>query len=342
MLINLDFSNISINDALSVLKSKANYDWVESYFNFLKEYSNNDQLTVKTSGTTGKKKEIIVSKQQMHFSAEATIKYFNLAKGSKVFISLSCDFIAGKMMLVRAIRGQLNLTLAKPESDPSNSIVEEFNFSPMVPMQIENILKSKKTNNIKSLLIGGGKVNNELINKLSSFDGEAFESFAMTETLTHFAIKKLTPQKDDWFNTLPGFKIDTTSNNELIVRKNDLLSNPVITNDIIESKSDTQFRWLGRSDNLINSGGIKLIPEEIESKILQHISVPFVLCGIPDDIFGQKIVIVSETSEVLDINNINKFLPKYEKLKGSFKINSFPRTESGKIKRAEIVKLISA
>jgi O-succinylbenzoic acid--CoA ligase len=326
---------------LFILKH-SNEKWIEKYYHFLCTYCSSQKIKIRTSGTTGSAKTITVSKDQMQKSAGATLNYFNLKKGDSCLLALSCEFIAGKMMLVRAIEGKLNLFLAKPCSDPSHYFFQKYDFVPLVPMQVQNIVKSKEIGQIRHLLVGGGKVSNEIISKIKKNQTQVYESFGMTETLTHFAIKQISPNYSEWFKTIDGFEIDSNKNDELIIKKNGIIKTTLKTKDLIEKKSNSEFKWLGRSDNIINSGGIKLIPEEIERKIVQLISVRFVLIGLPDDKLGEKIAIVSEKPLKIDLEKINKDLSRYEKIKISKVVNKFPTTESGKIKRRELQTILNA
>ena len=341
-MVNLDFSKYSPAEIIHQLSKIEKPEWLQSYFNFLKEFLKSDLISIQTSGTTGKKKNYQFSKKQMLFSAKGTLKYFNLHKGNTVLLPLSCNFIAGKMMLVRAIEGKLNLFVVEPTGDPSKYLNKPIDFCALVPLQVQQIIKSGTISNIKILLIGGGNVTNQLSQKLQKLKVNAFESFAMTETLTHFALRKASPIAELFFNTLEGFKIDTTESNELIILENELTKESIKTNDIVEKKSATQFKWLGRSDNIIKSGGIIFIPEEIETKISQYIDKPFVILGVKNEKFGEIIGIVIEGERMINLNKVNSCLPKFEKIKYQFYLPKFPRTESGKIKRNEIKKLINA
>lgn len=340
-MINLNFSNITIEEALLILLP-LNEKWIEKYYHFLNTYCSSQKIQISTSGTTGNRKIITVSKNQMQKSAGATLNYFNLKKGDSCLLALSCEFIAGKMMLVRAIEGKLNLFLAKPCSDPSHYFSQKYDFVPLVPIQVQNIIKSKEIAQIRQLLIGGGKVSNEIISKIKKNQTQVFESFGMTETLTHFAIKQISPNYSEWFKTIDGFEIDSNENDELIIKKNGIIKTTLKTKDLIKKKSKSEFKWIGRSDNIINSGGIKLIPEEIERKIAQLISIRFVLVGLPDDELGEKIAIVSEKPLKINLEKLNKYLSKYEKIKISKIVNKFPITESGKIKRKELQIILNA
>lgn len=336
----LNFSKITVQEALSILKP-FDEKWIKTYYSFLQTYIQGKKIEVSTSGTTGRRKIISVSKLQMQKSASATLNYFNLREGDSTLLSLSCDYIAGKMMLVRAIEGKLNLFLAKPCSDPSNYLSSEFDFVPLVPMQVQNIIKTGKVTQIKKLLIGGGKLNDETLHQLKKHKTQVFESFAMTETLTHFAIKQISPVYNEWFTTINGFEIDINEEGELIIKKNNITNCELKTRDLIEKKSTSEFKWLGRSDHVINSGGIKLIPEEIERKISKLISIQFVLVGVPDEKLGEKIAIVSKEPLKIELNKINNVLPRYERIQSAFVVNYFPVTQSGKIRRKELVKKLN-
>ena len=341
MKIQLDFSSITIENAiLKIEDSIIEEDWLKDCLIFLKSYKNQTEFTFQTSGTTGKKKKIKVLKEQMIFSASATLQYFNLKPSQKVFLSLSTNYVAGKMMIVRAIIGKLSLTLAPPSTSPSKYISEEYDFAPFVPMQMLDLLESGKIKNFDKILIGGGNVDSRLLNPLADFKTVIFESFGTTETLTHFAIKRLLPDKENYFKTLPGFTVKTNNDNELILNKNKLIKESLCTKDLIKLKSESEFQWIGRSDNLINSGGVKIIPEEVEKKIQQYITTPFVIVGLTDEKFGEIVVLVSEGKTIEELKNTALNISKYELPKKYFVLNEFPRTESGKIKRKQISELI--
>lgn len=342
MIINWNFNSSPLEDIIKELEGVEQEDWLTQFYLFLKEYSSKDEFIVQTSGTTGEKKQFRTDKNQMQTSAKATLNFFNLKPGASVFLNLSCEFIAGKMMLVRAIEGRLNCFLSKPSSDPSYAIDQDYDFAPFVPMQIKNLLKTGKVKKINQLLIGGGKVEETLINDLQKAKVNAYESFGMTETLTHFALKKLSPIKNKYFEVLEGFKISQSDSGNLIINENPITQITVYTKDIIVLKNANNFIWKGRSDNLINSGGVKLMPEEIEDKISKHISFPFVLIGLQDDILGEKIVLVVESNHKIDLNLINTELNKFEKIKECKFLTKFPKTVSGKIKRKAIIRQLSA
>ena len=112
---------------------------------------------------------------------------------------------------------------------------------------------------------------------------------------------------------------------------------PVVTNDVVKVINDKQFIWLGRYDNVINSGGVKLFPEQIEEKLSRYIERRFFVRGLPDEKLGEKLVLVIEGEAYTLDEEVFARLGKFEKPKEILFIDKFTETTSGKIKRAESI-----
>ena len=192
---------------LSVKSLKA---WKKTLYQFILEWiSDNPSVKIKTSGSTGTPKWIDIPKEKMIKSALITGEFFNLQKGDKTLLCLSTDFIAGKMMVVRAFILGLNLIPVEPSGNPFKDIDDEFDFAAMTPMQVYNIFKEntgiQKLNRIKNLIIGGGELNFNLKQKIRKLDNNTYHTYGMTETITHVALKKLSgPDTDNYFKALKG------------------------------------------------------------------------------------------------------------------------------------------
>lgn len=293
----------------------------------------NDFIEVQTSGTTGKPKTIKIRKEAMVNSAIATGAFFNLNAGTTALCCLPVKYIAGKMMLVRAMVLGWNLELVEPKSNPLETISKFYDFVAMVPLQIENSID--KLHQIGKLLIGGARVNQELTTKILQNNCDAYESYSMTETVTHIALKKI---GEECFVTLPNVSIATDERNCLIINAPLITSNLLITNDIVALISENKFVWKGRFDNVINSGGIKLFPEQIELKLNGKIINRFFIAAMPDDKLGEKVVLFIEGKEFqIDEKSLFSDLTKYEIPKQIIFVNNFIETETGKIKRSEII-----
>jgi O-succinylbenzoic acid--CoA ligase len=285
-------------------------------------------------------------------SAELTAQALNLKKGDTALLCIPVDFVAGKMMLVRAMVLDLKLVFVKPASNPLKQLENEIqiDFAAMTPMQVLESLKdresSEKLRNIKKLIIGGAPVSLQLEQELQQLPCEIFETYGMTETLTHIALRKINGEnRSEFFQVLTGIKIQTDERGCLVIHAPHLDQPLVITNDLADVGDDGSFRWLGRADNVINSGGIKIFPEQVERK-LQHIITEqrFIITSLPDEKLGQKVVLVIEdsTSRNFEYSSrlINQILDHYEKPREIFFLKKFPLTPAGKIKRNEIQAMI--
>lgn len=292
-------------------------------------------IELQTSGTTGTPKIIRKNKQSLVNSALATGDFFELSPGDKALLCLSAQYIAGKMMLVRSFILGLEIDYVPPTSNPLANNTKEYDFVAMVPLQVQNSLED--LNKIRKLIIGGAKMNKSLEESLSGVKTMVYETYGMTETITHIAAKKVGEKA---FSVLPNVEISQNENNCLVIKAPRVADEIIITNDLVELVNDRQFKLLGRIDNVINSGGIKLIPEQIEDKLSNFISARFFVAGIPDKVLGEKLVLVIEGEEQNFYEAIFDVLDKYEKPKEVFYVSKFTVTESGKIKRREILKSI--
>ena len=202
----------------------------------------------------------------------------------------------------------------------------------MVPLQAKNSLA--KLTNIKKIIIGGVKIHKSLEQELVKLPNEIYETYGMTETITHIAAKRVGERA---FTVLPNVTVSSNENNCLVVHAKKINPEPIVTNDIVEIVSDTQFVWLGRFDNVINSGGIKLIPEKIEEKLSTHIPRRYFVYGQADDVLGEKVVLYVEGEPIAIDEEVFSVLDKYEKPKNIVFIPKFTVTATGKIVRKESI-----
>jgi O-succinylbenzoic acid--CoA ligase len=289
-----------------------------------------------TSGTSGDKKKFEFSQLQIKKSVNQTIQYFGLKKGDTIVNPLPLEFVAGKMNIYRAIYGDLNYIQIPPKNITENLPKTTIDFITLVPNQLHQILESKTIKPlIKQILVGGGEWTDiDNLKKLKKT--KVFQSFASTETLTHFAIKQIYPLQEEYYTVLPGFTVDE-KDGVLFVNHPIICEKGVFMDDLIELKGDCQFKWVGRKTNMIKSGGIKLFPELIERKISNFFNQKFVILGMPDDKFGEIVVLCIEGKKDEDILfKISGVLDRYELPKKIIEIECFPLTEAGKVKRKEL------
>lgn len=316
-------------------------------------FSNKDVFEVKTSGSTGVPKTIAFTRNQLIISAQQTIDTFNLQTDQNILLCLSPQFIAGKMMIVRALVGDLNLSAIEPAGNPLIRYDEKIHFMAVVPQQllamVENPETNPKTRETDTIIVGGGMVNEELLTHLSTFGNNIYQTFGMTETLTHVAIRKISNPRENHYSLLKGVDIDVDKRGCLMV-KSPVNDRWIVTNDVAEIVGSRLFNWLGRYDNIINSGGIKISPEEIEKEIAVYfgargVSNNFFVGGIADEKLGEKLVLfIEENNGIVDqksmLEGIKAVLPKYKSPKDVFLARQFIYTSSGKIQRKETLNLI--
>jgi o-succinylbenzoate---CoA ligase len=277
---------------------------VKELAGFLKDwYAPDDFIEVKTSGSTGKPKTVRLKKDFLAASAQRTLRFFQLNKNDRVLHCLPLQYIAGKLMVVRALRGELDLFVADPATDFSFLKKEKFRFAAMVPNQVAKILKTEANpgafmKNIEQLLIGGSAIPASLEKDLQKVSTACWSGYGMTETATHIALRKINGlDSDGYYYCLENNNVGLSAENCLQIFMPGLPEQPLQTTDLAELKDEKTFRILGRSDNVIISGGIKFSPEQIEKKLEPFISEPFLISSLPHESLGRQLVLVVEGKE---------------------------------------------
>jgi O-succinylbenzoic acid--CoA ligase len=292
-------------------------------------------IELNTSGTTGSPKVIQMNKQAMVNSALATGDFFDLRPGDKALHCLPTKYIAGKMMLVRGFILGLDMDFVAPNSHPLLHNDTKYDFVAMVPLQAENSLA--ELINVKKMIVGGARMSKLLEKSLAKLNTKGYETYGMTETITHIAAKKIGAKA---FSILPDVTISQDDRNCLVIHAPKISEQTIVTNDLVELVNENEFVFLGRIDNVINSGGIKLIPEQIEEKLSGKIHSRFFVIGIQDATLGEKLALIIEGEKQLVDETIFEGLDKYEKPKEVFYVSKFIETQNGKIKRKEILERI--
>ena len=329
---------------------KEGLDFEKQLGNFLMDWlDDNDYILAKTSGSTGQPKSIKLSKQAMVNSAIATGDFFSLTPGNTALMCLPATYIAGKMMLIRALILGLEIDCVQPTTHPIFNTETVYDFSAMIPIQVENTLH--QINNIKTLIVGGASVSNTLKEKVQHLKTHVFETYGMTETITHIAVKKLNNfqtevnsqskrVKDSYFKTLPNITISQNPDQCLVIDAPQLAKDRIVTNDVVKLHSETTFEWLGRKDNVINSGGVKLFPEQIEAKLQAQIPSRFFISKENNDRFGEQVILVVEDVSFNLKPSDLKGLSKIETPKSIYTLEAFAETSTGKINRLKTLQLL--
>ena len=313
---------------------------------------------VHTSGSTGQPQPMEVEKERMTASARMTLRFLRLRPGDRALLCLPLKYIAGKMMVIRSIIGGLHLVAVPPSSHPFRTLAQTLRLLPesailqhpllpdfvaLTPMQAWHTLQDEHERavlvNVPRIIIGGGPVSTALHSALQCCKGEVYSTYGMTETLSHIAMRRLNgPLQDDWYTPLPGVNISLTPNGCLAINAPALCKEILITHDIAEIDGRGRFRILGRTDNIITSGGIKLSLEAIEQRI-GTIGIPYMLTAVQDTVLGQALTLLyttesPDTTPSILMAHLNACLDRYERPRYMFRVAALPLTETGKPARA--------
>lgn len=296
--------------------------------------SDTDYIVAHTSGSTGEPKEIYLPKSDMRVSAQATNRRFAIDSRSTIAAPLSLNYIAGKMMWVRAREAGCRL-LQMPVSNEV-TIDCDIDLLAIVPSQIDSLLRQDHApERIRNLIIGGAPVPQSLQKTIAERGFNAFMTYGMTETCSHVAISKITGRPNP-FEAMPGISFSIDERRCLIINAPEYSFRKLITNDIVNLISPESFEWVGRYDNVINSGGLKISPEQLENDIRRFVDKDFYIVGEPDEKWGQVAVMVFEGDksqesgimELLRQKIDHRFCPKK-----AVAVAVLPRTSNGKIQR---------
>ncbi|MEI6310646.1 MAG: AMP-binding protein [Bacteroidota bacterium] len=325
-------------------------EWEQTIWAFIYAFINpeTDSFINKTSGSTGIPKEIKILKKQAIASAQKTIDFFQLKKNDRLHLCMHAKYIGAKMMVVRALIGEMQLSYSEPTSEALLKIGFPVDFCAAVPLQVQKLVEKNKEGNpfIKTLLIGGASISSSLRNVIIQQATHYYHSFGMTETISHIALQHINTN-ERFYTLLDGIAIGVDDSNCLWIDAPVIGVNHLQSNDIVELISASQFIWQGRKDYMINSGGVKIIPELIEAKIQPLIPFPFFLSSIPDELLGEKLILLieSKAADVVDkkylVESMQEILAKYEVPKEIYVLAHFLYTETNKIKRKETTALIN-
>lgn len=334
-------------------------EFEESTLEFSRQWlSEVNSFELATSGSTGNPKTIVITRKTMQVSAAKTAQSLGLSAGDRALICISTSFIGGKMMLVRGFEIGMNMVAIEPSSNPFEGLSADshFAFMAVVPLQLESMLTSphrERMNPMKCILVGGAPIDPGLESMAQQITCPVQATYGMTETASHVALRRINGERrSELFQAMDGIFFDQDSRNCLRIDAPDLLNSSVQTNDVVELAGVDQFRWLGRADNVINSGGVKIHPEVVENEVFrilggQSLGRRYFVSGIKDPRLGQKLVLViegaelptSEKNEILD--RLRDNLAKHHSPKSICFVPQFKETSNGKIKRRETMSSIT-
>ena len=301
-----------------------------------------------TSGSTGEPKRLALDKARMMNSARLTCSFLGLRPGDTALLCMPLKYIGAKMVVVRALVAGLDLIAAEPSSHPLAGMKEAPCFAAMTPMQVISSLESPEEarllRSIRHLIIGGGAISAPLAAELAGFPHGVWSTYGMTETLSHIALRRLSgPTASAWYEPFEGVGLSLADGGTLVIEAPAVCPETLVTNDIAELAADGRFRIIGRRDNTINSGGIKLQIEVIEELIAPFLDCPFQVTATPDAKLGEAVTLLTEAPLPDGMQaKLHDALPLYHAPRIYLTVGKLPQTGSGKPDRAAARTLAAA
>jgi o-succinylbenzoate---CoA ligase len=313
--------------------------WRNAVYFFLKYwFDDSDVIITHTSGSTGEPKEIRLSKEILRNSARMTNAFFGLDASKTALLCLPVSYIAGKMMLVRAMVGRFNLICVEPKANPFENLKIPVDFTAITPYQLHHSGETLKTASVKNIIVGGSAVSSRLETLAADIPARMYETYGMTETASHIALRCFNgAEKSDYFTALAGVALRQDERGCLAITAPHLHSQNLITNDIVEMQGENQFKWLGRADAVINTGGVKIFPEQVEKKLEAIIPGNFFISSLPDEQLGEKVILLIESDTEISSLNIalKQLLSPYEQPKQVIYLPRFVYSPNNKILRKD-------
>jgi O-succinylbenzoic acid--CoA ligase len=355
----LNGRDVALADVLTGdLTSLATTPFEESTLGFVRAWLHGDTtFTLHTSGSTGTPKPITVTRQQMLTSATLTARALGLMPGYTALVCLDTRYIAGKMMLVRCLTTGMRIVAVTPTANPLAALPANttIDFTALVPYQVYTVLDSPgrtRLGAIRHTLIGGAALDPHALPALATLSGRFYATYGMTETISHIALQQLNgPDASSVFRALPGVTL-TLDERECLVIHAPHVPQAIVTNDLVQLIAFDSFQWLGRWDNVINSGGVKIIPEKVEEAVGAvlvglNITRSFIVCGLPDPRLGHKLTLIVDGMEFTPrqwnviLAKLQEALPAYEVPKDHLSVPAFRYTDTGKIHRQKTIEIVT-
>lgn len=315
---------------------------------FLREWKDEKKcVMVHTSGSTGEPKAILVEKERMLNSARITCDFLGLTGDDTALLCMNLDYIGAKMMVVRSLERGMKLVAVPPMGHPYVGLPAEYRkrgritFAAMVPLQVYNSLQVPEEadwlRSVNHLIIGGAAVDGQLARQLRTFPNHVWSTYGMTETLSHIALRRLNgPDASEWYKPFDTVEISKNAEGCLVIDAPLVHDGALVTNDMVEISPTKGFRILGRKDNVIVSGGVKIQIEEVEKTLEPFLAKPFLITKAPSEKFGEQVVLLTEDTDMAEVSEIcMNSLPKYWVPRKYVHVDKIPLTETGKPARKE-------
>jgi O-succinylbenzoic acid--CoA ligase len=323
-----------------------------------------------TSGTTGRPKCVRLSRGNLEASAAASAKHLRLTREDRWLAVLPIFHVGGWSIIVRSAR-QGSAVVLEPrfESARAGILMREgkVTLASLVSTMLERILDIEPGPywGVRAVLLGGGPTTQELIDRSARAHLPVLPTYGMTETASQVATLPLDEGLKPTLNLPPLETVDLriTSAAHTKLRPNEFghieVHGPMVSAGYVSEPTHLPSEWLrtgdfgrldddgrltviGRSDDIIISGGENIHPIEVEEILLAHPEVEdVVVVGLPDPEWGEIVAsAVVGTGELTDRDleaHLRDHLAGFKVPRRWQFVEELPRNALKKISRAEVI-----
>jgi O-succinylbenzoic acid--CoA ligase len=297
-------------------------------------------VVIGTSGTTGTPKEIFLSANTLVSSARASNSFLGAKPGDTWSLLLPLTHIAAVNVFVRAFElGTIPVDLRNHSGE-----YPRVNFTAIVPTQLFRALNGddhllKHLQGAQKVLVGGAALSNAIRNQATAAGINVVTTYGMSETSGGCVYNG---------EILEGAEVEIRGGS-IFIRGNILALNLDLSDGWFETKDlgefvDDKLVVIGRSDDVIITGGENLSLNNVESILNEHFpSIQAAAFSIDDAQWGQALhlAIVGDIDKDKLTSTLESKIGAFAKPKGIHFMNSLPLLGIGKIDRKKLAQGVS-
>lgn len=260
-----------------------------------------DPLVIATSGSTGTPKRVVLSRRAMRASADAT--HERLGGPGQWLLNLPPAYVAGVQVLFRSVRAGVDpVALHGTLGEAIRSMTGPRRYVSLVPTQLERLVRDADLADlaqVDAVLVGGGPLRPDTRRAAEAAGVRVVQTYGMSETCGGCVYDGV---------PLDGVSVRVDRAGEVLVagpmlfegyedepaRTAAVLENGWLrTRDLGEIDDDGRLRILGRVDDVVISGGVKVPALAVQRQLEESPDLAAVaVVGVPDDEWGQRVVAV--------------------------------------------------
>jgi O-succinylbenzoic acid--CoA ligase len=309
-------------------------------------------VVLATSGSTGTPKGAELSADALLASARASLSRLRARPGDRWLCGLPTHHISGLGVLVRSLAaGVTPVVRSRLDADTVDRAVGRCGYLSLVPTQLRRLLDSgAPLAGFKAILLGGAAIPPGMLDEAAAAGVRVVTSYGMTETCGGCVYDGV---------PLDGVRVAAGADGRIRVSGPVLFSGYrlapeltgaaldegwFVTSDLGGIGADGRLRVRGRADDVINSGGEKIVASEVEHALRGCAGVrDAVVVGTPDPHWGQRVtalVIPADPSDPPSLARIREHvrasLPRYAAPQALLVVAEIPMLASGKPDRQRL------